>query len=42
VYLAGWIETQWSLSAVFVAMSVVSVLIVLDILLLISRTKEIG
>ena len=39
VYVAGWIETQWSLSAVFVAMAVVSVLIVLDILLLISKTK---
>jgi MFS family permease len=41
VYLVGWINTQWSLSAVFVAMAVVSFFIVLDILLLISRTKEI-
>ncbi|MCF8128215.1 MAG: MFS transporter [Deltaproteobacteria bacterium] len=42
VYVVGWINTQWSLSAVFVAMSLVSLFIVLDILLLISRTKEIG
>ena len=42
VYVVGWIKTQWSLSAVFVAMAVVSLLIVLDILLLISRTKEMG
>jgi MFS family permease len=41
VYVVGWINTQWSLSAVFVAMAVVSLFIVLDILLLISRTKEI-
>ena len=40
VYLVGWIKTQWSLSAVFVAMAVVSLLIVLDILLLISKTRE--
>jgi MFS transporter, FSR family, fosmidomycin resistance protein len=40
VYVVGWIKTQWSLSAVFVAMAVVSLLIVLDILLLISRTRE--
>jgi len=42
VYVVGWINTQWSLSAVFVAMAVVSLLIVLDILLLISKTGEIG
>ena len=42
VYVVGWIKTQWSLSAVFVAMAVVSLLIVLDILLLISRTREMG
>ncbi len=42
VYVVGWINTQWSLSAVFVAMSVVSLFIVLDILLLISKTGEIG
>ena len=39
VYVVGWIKTAWSLSAVFVAMSVVSVLIVLDILLLIRQTR---
>ena len=42
VYLVGWIKTDWSLSAVFVVMSFVSLLIVLDILLLISRTKGMG
>lgn len=42
VYLAGWISTKWSLPAVFIAMSVVSLLIVLDILLLIKKTEEIG
>ncbi len=42
VYLVGWIKTQWSLSAVFVVMAVVSLLIVLDILLLISRTRGMG
>ena len=42
VYWVGWIKIQWSLSAVFVAMSVVSLLIVLDILLLISKTREMG
>jgi hypothetical protein len=42
VYVVGWIKTQWSLSAVFVAMAVVSLLIVLDIFLLISRTRGMG
>ena len=42
VYVVGWIKTEWSLSAVFVAMAVVSLLIVLDILLLISKTREMG
>ncbi|MCP4575213.1 MAG: MFS transporter [Deltaproteobacteria bacterium] len=42
VYVVGWIKNQWSLSAVFVAMAVVSLLIVLDVLLLISRTREMG
>ena len=42
VYVVGWIKTQWSLSAVFVAMAVVSLLIVMDILLLISKTREMG
>lgn len=40
VYVVGWIKTQWSLPAVFIVMGVVSFLIVLDILLLISRTRE--
>ena len=42
VYLVGWIKIQWSLSVVFVAMSLVSLLIVLDILILISKTREMG
>jgi len=41
VYVVGWINTQWSLPAVFVAMAVVSLFIVLDILFLISKTREI-
>jgi MFS family permease len=41
VYVVGWISTQRSLSAVFVAMVLVSLLIVLDILLLISKTEKI-
>jgi MFS family permease len=40
VYVVGWIKNQWSLSAVFIAMGVVSFFIVMDILLLISRTRE--
>jgi len=42
VYVVGWIKNQWSLSAVFVAMAVVSLVIVLDILFLISRSRKIG
>ncbi len=42
VYVVGWIKDAWSLPAVFVAMAVVSVLIVLDIMLLISKTREVG
>ncbi|MCP4579967.1 MAG: MFS transporter [Deltaproteobacteria bacterium] len=42
VYVVGWIKNQWSLSAVFIAMGVVSFLIVLDIMLLISKTRELG
>ncbi len=42
VYLVGWVKEAWSLSAVFVAMAIVSLATVLSILLLMRVTRKIN